>query len=105
MILKLLLSGIIVIGFGYMGYIVAEKQKDRLRQLSAFSDAFTMLEFNIKYMNYPIGEALEFASENCTGVVKKIFLETGRFIQRDYGSNPGEILNKKIDEYKKFLFL
>ncbi len=98
MIFKVILSAIIVLGFGYIGYLISERQKDRLRQLASFSDGLTMLEFNMKYMNYPIANALESASENCEGVVKKIFFETGALLKDNYGSSPGEILSKKIDE-------
>ncbi len=105
MIFKLILCGVIIAGFGYMGHLTGEKQKDRLRQLDSFSDGLTMLEFNIKYMNYPIAKALENASENCDGVVKKIFYETGKHLQKDYGSNPGAVFDKKIEENKNLLCL
>lgn len=94
---------IVVLGFSYMGYLYSERQKDRLRQISSFCDGLTMLEFNIRYMNLPIAEALEKTSDNCEGVVKTVFCKAAGILKSDTAYAPGESFCKALDECKNTL--
>lgn len=104
MIFRGICAIIVVLGFGYGGFLYAESLKKRTEQISAFYDSMTMLEFNVRYMNYPIREAFLNTGKSCMGVVKEIFEESAGILAENQGVSPGtafcEAIDGKRDELK-----
>ena len=100
MIFRIICGVIIVTGFTYFGYLYSEKQKDRLRQLSSFCDGLSMLEFNIRYMNFPMSVALSKSGESCSCAVKEVFKRAAEILGSEKGYSPGEAFCQGLEENK-----
>lgn len=105
MIFRILCGIVIVSGFAYGGFAYAESLKKRIRQLSEFCDGLSMLEFNVRYMNFPMAEALLNTGKVCGGAVADIFDRSAQMLSEDIGKSPGEAFCQAIDENRKELMI
>lgn len=103
MIFRILCGIIIVAGFTYGGFMYSERLKNRIKQLCVFQDGLTQLEFNVRYMNLPIAQALSMAGKTCGGAVEKIFTGASDIMLEGVGFSAGEAFCKAIDENRKSL--
>lgn len=105
MLFKIICGIAIVLGFSYLGLSYGEKLKHRVRQLKEICDSLTILEFNIRYMNYPIVEAFYNVGQSCDGIVGQIFKCTSKFLAGNTGSSPGEAFLYALKEERGYLMI
>ncbi len=98
MLFKLLCGIVIILGFTYCGLSYGEKLKRRVTQLAEICDGLTLLEFNIRYMNYPIVEAFYNMGQSCNGVIGGIFKRSSQILAGNTGNTPGEAFLKAVNE-------
>ena len=98
MIFRIFCSAVIIIGFGYGGFVYSERFSGRLKQLTEFYDGLSQLEFNVRYMNYPVSEAMKQAGSVCGGAAKKIFTETAETLAKNYGITVENAFCTSIDK-------
>ncbi len=103
MIIRVLCGIIIVLGFCYLGFLYAERLKKRIYQIEWFCDGLSVLAFNIRYMNYPMAEAFEYAGKNSSDVVSEIFNQCAKIMQNDRSKSAGEVFAITIDDKIKAL--
>ncbi|MBE7011563.1 MAG: hypothetical protein E7415_02700 [Ruminococcaceae bacterium] len=102
---RIICGCIIVLGFTYIGRLYAEREKSRLAQLDAFCDGLNMLEFNIRYMNFPMAEAFKRVAEGCSQPIKAVFEEASRIMSEEYEVSSGEAFCRGIDKNKNKMTL
>lgn len=105
MILRIFCAAVIVFGFAYMGRLYAQKEKSRLVQLNSFCDGLNMLEFNIRYMSFPMYEALKKAGECCTEPVKSVFDYSSVILSGGTEYSSGEAFLKSVEENRNKITL
>ncbi len=98
MIFRIFCSAVIIIGFGYGGFVYSERFGSRLKQLTEFYDGLSQLEFNVRYMNYPVSEAMEQAGSVCGGAAKKVFTAAAEFIAENCGITVEAAFCKAMDK-------
>ncbi len=103
MIFKVLCGIIIVFGFAYGGFCYGERLKTRLTTLQELCDSLSMLEFNIRYMNYPLRRAFEYAGKNRKSAVGEVFRRCSYFMGQSAGKSPNEAFCDALDENIKRL--
>lgn len=98
MILKIFCGIIAVSGFAYCGFFYAQTLKTRLLQLDGFCDGLSLLEFNIRYMNFPLSEAFFKTADTIGGVVGKVFSCFAKRLSEDCSPCPNEAFSLAIEE-------
>ena len=98
MLFKVLCGIVIILGFTYCGLSYGEKIKQRVKQLAELCDGLTLLEFNIRYMNYPIIEAFYNMGQVCNGIIGEIFKRSAQILSGKTGNMPGEAFLTAINE-------
>lgn len=96
-------SAIIIFGSAYIGVAYASKYEIALRQISAFINAFKMLEFDISFLKLPLSESFARISKSQNGAVKKIFEFMAKELSENKTDNAGELFKKSIEKYSKEL--
>lgn len=97
MTMRILCAAVIIIGFGYGGIMLSEIFKNRIRSLSGFCDGLSQLEFNIRYMNFPLCEAFSRSGSTLSGVVREVFEDTSALMIQKRESPPGEAFCRSIE--------
>ena len=97
---RIMCGAIIILGFTYLGRLLAEKEKSRITQLNSFCDGLSMLEFNIRYMSFPMGEAFGKAAECCLEPVRNVFEESAESLESGYEMSSGEAFCQGMERNK-----
>ncbi len=105
MIVKILAAAVVVAGGMYFGRYMAGGLRVHTAQLAAFGEALKQLEFNIRFFNLPVSEAIYGVSETRKGVVGKIFKRTGEILKNRGDASACDAWNTAVFENRKKLLL
>ncbi len=76
-----LASGVVVLGCGYIGLVLASMMDSRIKQIEETEGIFRQLAFNITFLSMPFAQALSEASGTQKGAVAELFLSLAMEIE------------------------
>ncbi len=103
MIFKILCGIIVICGCGYGGFLYSEKLKTRVYTLEELCDGLSLLEFNVRYMSYPLCRAFECSAHNRNSAVGEVFKRSALLMKNDMGITAGEAFLCAVNENFKDL--
>lgn len=92
--LKVLASGIIILGGGYIGLLIASGFEVRVRQLEQLRLALVQMEFSIGFLKLPLAQAIEGAARSRNGAVSEILLSAAKDVSG--GLSPSAALERAM---------
>lgn len=105
MIVKLIAAVVVVLGGWYLGRYLSAEFGIHVRQLSGFQAALKQLEFNIRFMNLPLCDALRSTAETQRGVIGSILKEVADGLTRNRGSTVTDAWDRAVQAQKGRLCL
>ena len=105
MLIKIIASCVIIICSAYAGQLFAARLTERVRQLSDFQTALSMLEFDIVFLSNPLGDAMRKVASSQKAAVAKIFRSAADGIAAGRGETAGAAWSRALAAHKKALEL
>lgn len=105
MALRLFAGCIILLGCGALGMFLADRFKNRVRQLELLQNSMTQLEFDIDFLNITLDESFERMAKNIEGPLKDVFLYISQRLQKSPGSDMQQLWRRAISKYRYDLAL
>lgn len=105
LLVKGMVSIIIIISTGSIGYILAYRHIQRLQQLKNLYLAFQLLETEILYASTPLPAAMKKVGEKANKSISSFFTDTSRILNSKMGFSIEEAWTKAIENNFKFTAL
>lgn len=102
--IKLLMSFVVVLGFGYLGIIMSSVLSVRVKQIDILLLVLGRLEFNIGFLNMPIGDAMKHSASLAKGVIGNVFASAAKEINEG-DVDPKTALSREMRRYSLDLCL
>ncbi len=103
--IKFVLVMIVLIGSSFLGYLLANRYKSRVNELSDFLVALDIFETKIKYTYDSLTTTFLYIADNMKTKIYRIFYITAEEIKNNKNDSAGESFKKTIDGEKIFLNL
>lgn len=105
MTLKLIAAAVVVLGCGYLGILLAARQKLRVSQIEAFIQFLRAVEFDVVYLRLPVTECLRRTVVGSSGVLRSILDETRLYLEQHKGAKLGEAWQAAMEKNRKGLYV
>ncbi len=105
MSIRYIASGIILLGFGYMGMLFAGRYKTRVRQLELLQNAMTQLDHDIDFLNIPLSESFLRIANSGEGVLRELFLYVSNRLSQSPGCDMQKLWQRAMSKYDSCLAL
>lgn len=103
--LRLIVCGTIIAGCGYLGLILADRYKRRVAELEDLQNILSELEFDIGFMNLPIGEALVRCSDAANGGIRDVMMYVCDRLSEDRCRDMHSLWKRALDRFGQELCL
>jgi len=103
--LRIAVCGTIIAGCGYLGLLLADTFKKRVVQLEELQNVLLGLEFDIGFMNLPLGEALLRCGDRAKGGIRDVMMYVCDRLTEDRCHNMQGVWKRALDRFSQELYL